>query len=142
MLQVTSSLSIDASEIAYDFIRAAGPGGQNVNKVATAVQLRFDLRRSASLTPETKARLASLAGRRLSKDGILVIEAKRYRTQEQNRLDATERLIGLIRKALAQPKPRQATRPGRAAKARRIEAKMRHARIKKIRGTKPTINDA
>lgn len=141
ILRVTSSLSINEREITYEPIRASGPGGQNVNKVSSAVQLRFDLRGSASLTPETKARLAHLAGRRLSKDGILVIEAKRYRTQEQNRLDATLRLIGLIRKAVARPKPRQATRPSRAAKARRIEVKMRHGRIKKMRGTKPTTND-
>jgi ribosome-associated protein len=141
MLQVTSSLSIDESEISYDFVRAAGPGGQNVNKVATAVQLRFDVRGCRSLTPEEKNRLTGLAGRRLTKEGILVIGARRYRTQEQNRLDATERLIALIRKALTPPKPRRATRPSKAAKAKRIDAKMRRARIKKIRGMKPTNND-
>jgi ribosome-associated protein len=141
MLQVTPSLSIKAAEITYDYIHAAGPGGQNVNKVATAVQLRFDLHGSSSLTAEVKARLASLAGRRLTKEGILVIEARRYRSQEQNRMDATGRLIGLIRKALVKPKPRQATRPSPAARARRIEEKLRHARIKKTRGMKPTSND-
>lgn len=141
MLQVSSSVSIDEREITYDYLRAAGPGGQNVNKVATAVQLRFDLRGSSSLTPAAKLRLASLAGRRLTKEGILVIDARRYRTQEQNRLDATARLIGLIRQALVKPKPRRATRPTQAAKARRIESKIKHARIKKTRGMKPTNND-
>ena len=141
MLQITPSVSIDESEITYDFIRAAGPGGQNVNKVATAVQLRFDLRGSPSLTAEVKDRLTGLAGRRLTREGVLVIEARRYRTQEQNRLDANGRLIELIRRALAKPKPRRETRPSQAAKARRIEAKARHARIKKTRGIKPTVND-
>ena len=141
MLQVTSSLSIDENEISFDFVHAAGPGGQNVNKVATAVQLRFNVRGSRSLTPEEKARLTDIAGRRLTKEGILVIVARRYRTQEQNRLDATDRLIALIRKALTPPKPRRATRPSKAAKARRIDAKMRRAKIKKIRGMKPSSND-
>jgi len=141
MLQISPSVSIDESEITYDFIRAAGPGGQNVNKVATAVQLRFDLRGSPSLTAEVKDRLTGLAGRRLTREGILVIEARRYRTQEQNRLDANGRLMELIRRALVKHKPRRATRPSQAANARRIEAKVRHARIKKTRGIKPTVND-
>jgi ribosome-associated protein len=141
MLHVTASLSIDDNELRYEAIHAAGPGGQNVNKVATAVQLRFDLRGSRSLSPQTKVRLARLAGRRMTKEGTLVIEAKRFRSQEQNRQDATQRLIALIRQALTKPKPRRTTRPSQAAKTRRIEAKIRHARIKKLRGLKPTLSD-
>ena len=96
MIEVTSSVKIDESEIQLDFIRASGPGGQNVNKVASSVQLRFDVRNSPSLDPDVKERLIKLAGNRVTEDGILIIEAKRYRTQEQNRFDATERLITLI----------------------------------------------
>ena len=116
-----------------EFIHASGPGGQNVNKVATAVQLRFDVRNSPSLADEVKQRLLRLAGRRATSEGILVIEAKRYRTREQNRADALERLFGLIEQASRRPKTRHATRPSLASKARRIEAKKRRGVIKKNR---------
>lgn len=129
-------MSINESEITFAFIRASGPGGQNVNKVATAAQLRFDVRNSPSLTEEVKARLLKLAGKRMTQEGILVIEAKRYRTQEQNREDALQRFSALIQKALEKPKSRRATRPSAAARARRIESKKRRAEIKRTRGIK------
>jgi ribosome-associated protein len=137
MLQITSSLFLDEKELAFEFIRASGPGGQNVNKVATAVQLRFDVRNSPSLPEEVKPRLVRLAGRRVTEDGILVIEAKRYRTQEQNRSDAEQRLVALIQKALVRPKPRRPTRPSAASQARRIEAKKRRGAIKRTRTSHP-----
>lgn len=127
-------MSFDESEITFAFIRASGPGGQNVNKVATAAQLRFDARNSPSLPEEVKARLLKLAGKRITQEGILVIEAKRYRTQEQNREDALQRFSALIQKALEKPKSRRATRPSAAARARRIESKKRRAEIKRTRG--------
>ncbi len=136
MLPITSALSIDEREITFDFIRSTGPGGQNVNKVATAVQLRFDVRRSACLPLEVKARLEQLAGRRLTREGILVIEARRFRTQEQNRLDAMDRLAELIRKALEKPRPRRATKPSRAAKAKRVDVKKRRGALKSLRQSK------
>ncbi|NMB61679.1 MAG: aminoacyl-tRNA hydrolase [Chloroflexi bacterium] len=111
MIEVTPSVKIEESEIQYDFIRVSGPGGQNVNKVASSVQLRFDIRNSPSLEPDVKERLIKLAGSRVTEDGILIIEAKRYRTQDQNRFDANQRLISLIQKALEKPKVRRATRP-------------------------------
>ena len=111
LIEVSSSVRIDESEIQLDFIRASGPGGQNVNKVASSVQLRFDIRNSPSLAPDVKERLIKLAGSRVTEDGILIIEAKRYRTQDQNRFDANQRLISLIQKALEKPKVRRATRP-------------------------------
>ena len=140
MLQVTPSLSIDEKVLSFVSLHASGPGGQNVNKVSSAVQLRFDLR-AASLAPEVKNRVASLAGRRMNKNGILVIEAKRYRSQEQNRMDATRRLAALILQALAKPEPRRATRPSRVAQRRRVEAKMHRARIKKLRSQKGPPSD-
>lgn len=133
MIEITSSVKIDESEIQYDFIRASGPGGQNVNKVATSVQLRFDVRNSSSLEPDVKERLIKLAGSRVTEDGILIIEAKRYRTQEQNRFDATERLIAWIQKALVVPKVRRATRPSLTSKAARVGEKKKHGEIKRIR---------
>jgi ribosome-associated protein len=133
MIEVTSTLRIDESEIQYDFMRASGPGGQNVNKVASAVQLRFDIRNSPSLPPDVKERLIKLAGSRVTGDGILIIEAKRYRTQEQNRFDATQRLIAWIQKALEKPKIRKATRPSVTAKAARLGDKKKHGEIKRIR---------
>ena len=111
MIRVSDTISIDESEIAESFVRASGPGGQNVNKLATAVQLRFDVRRSPSLPPDLRARLERLAGRRLTRDGILVIIAQRHRTQERNRDDARARLFELIRQAAVKPKLRRATRP-------------------------------
>ena len=136
MINITSSISLDERELTFTFIRASGPGGQNVNKVATAAQLRFDVRNSPSLPEEVKARLLKLAGKRMTQEGILVIEAKRYRTQEQNREDALQRFSALIQKALIKPKSRRATRPGAAARARRIESKKRRAEIKRTRGIK------
>ncbi|NTU41753.1 MAG: aminoacyl-tRNA hydrolase [Nitrospirales bacterium] len=133
MLIITPRISIDENELDEKFVRASGPGGQNVNKVATAVQLRFDVRRSASLPEPVRERLLRLAANRATEEGILIIEARQFRTQEQNRHDARQRLIALIRKALETPKPRRATKPTRAAKARRMEGKRIRGQIKKLR---------
>ncbi len=137
MIQVTPNITLSESEIREEFIRASGPGGQNVNKVASAVQLRFNVSQSPSLPEEVKRRLSRLAGRRISAEGILIIEAKRHRTQSQNRDDAMGRLIGLIRKASESPKPRVKTRPTRASKERRLETKRQRSKIKRLRGEKP-----
>jgi ribosome-associated protein len=137
MVAITPSITLREDEIQLDFIRASGPGGQNVNKVATAVQLRFDVRRSPSLPEEVRARLEKLAGSRLTQEGVLMIEAKRYRTQEQNRLDAIKRLVTLIQKAVEEPKPRQKTRPSRAAKQARVEEKKKRGEVKKTRRQSP-----
>ncbi len=133
MIEVTPSVKIEESEIRLDFIRASGPGGQNVNKVASSVQLRFDVRNSPSLDPDVKVRLIKLAGSRMTDEGILIIEAKRYRTQEQNRFDAIQRVITLIQKALEKPKVRRATRPSLTAKAARVGDKKKHGEIKRTR---------
>jgi ribosome-associated protein len=133
-MRVTRSIVIDETVLVERFIFASGPGGQNVNKVATAVELRFDVRRSPALSDSVKARLVALAGRRLSGDGILVISARRFRSQARNRADARERLAGLIRAAATPPKPRRATRPTRAARERRLEDKRRTGRRKRERG--------
>jgi ribosome-associated protein len=137
MIEVSSSLKIDESEVQLDFIRASGPGGQNVNKVASSVQLRFDVRNSPSLDLDVKERLIKLAGSRMTDEGILIIEAKRYRTQEQNRFDAIQRLITLIQKALEKPKIRRATRPSLTAKAARVGDKKKHGEIKRTRRLVP-----
>jgi len=137
MIEITPSIKIDESELQFDFIRASGPGGQNVNKVASSVQLRFDIRNSPSLSPDVKERLVRLAGSRITEDGVLIIEAKRYRTQEQNRLDAIQRLTALVQKALEKPRARKATRPGVTAKAARLGAKKRRGKIKRTRGAIP-----
>jgi ribosome-associated protein len=141
MIHISPSLTIDEKEIVYVFIRASGPGGQNVNKVATAVQLRFDVRKSHSLTEEIKEQLLRAAGKKATHDGVIVIEAKRYRTQEQNRQDATTRLTVLIRKALERPKSRRATRASPAAKARRVESKKKRGVVKRARRERADIND-
>ncbi len=133
MLQVTPALAIPDEELSFTFIRASGPGGQNVNKVATAVQLRFDVKNSPSLPDEVKARMFHLTGKRTTSDGVLVIEAKRYRTQEQNRLDAEQRLAALIQKALVRPKKRRPTKPSAASQAKRIEKKKMRGDIKRQR---------
>ena len=135
MLEITPSFSIDERELHFEFIRSAGPGGQNVNKVATAVQLRFDVRASA-LPQEAKARLLALAGHRATAEGELLIEARRYRTQEQNRQDATQRFVELVRKALLPPKLRKKTGPTVASKAKRLQQKKRKGEIKRMRKDK------
>ena len=137
MIHINNHIAIDDNEIAESFIRASGPGGQNVNKLATAVQLRFDIRRSPSLPDEVRARLERLAGRRLTRDGVLVITAQRYRTQERNREDALTRLIELVRAAAVRPTPRRPTRPTLGSKVRRLEGKRRRGGIKALRSAKP-----
>jgi ribosome-associated protein len=132
-IRVTAEITIDETELEESFVLASGPGGQNVNKVASAVQLRFDVGRSPSLTWEIKQRLGVLAGRRLTKDGVLVLEASRFRSQERNRADARERLIQLIRQAAAIPKKRKATRPTHASRERRIEHKKGRSALKRQR---------
>jgi ribosome-associated protein len=135
MIVVTPAIEIDEREIAESFIRASGPGGQNVNKVATAVQLRFDARRSPSLPEPVRQRLEKLAGSRLTRDGVIVITAERFRTQEANRRDALQRLITLIARAAKPPTPRKATRPTLASRRRRLEGKARRSGIKALRGS-------
>lgn len=133
MIRVTPGISIDEREIHQHFIRASGPGGQNINKVATAVQIRFDVARSPSLPPEVRERLMRLAGTRMTKQGILVIDARRFRTQERNRQDAIDRLVALIRAATVKPRARRKTRPPLAAKKRRLETKRRRSASKQLR---------
>ena len=125
---------LDEAELDFSFVRASGPGGQNVNKVSTAVQMRFDARRSPSLPDEVSARLQKLAGSRLTRDGVIVINAGRHRSQERNRADAVERLVALIAKACVAPVKRRPTRPTKAAKERRLDAKARRAGVKAGRG--------
>ena len=133
-LRVNAQLAIPDDELSVSFVRASGPGGQNVNKVATAVQLRFELAASAVLGPEVKARLRALAGRRITADGALLIVARNHRSQGDNRREAGERLAELIRRALAPPKARRATAPTRAARERRLEGKTHVKRVKRLRG--------
>ncbi|MET0183622.1 MAG: alternative ribosome rescue aminoacyl-tRNA hydrolase ArfB [Caulobacterales bacterium] len=134
MIQVTPHIALNERELEERFVRAAGPGGQNVNKVSTAVELRFDVRGSPSLPEDVKARLERLAGRRLTLDGVLVIQAQRFRTQERNREDAKDRLCDLIRAAAHVDPPRKATKPTKSSQAKRMDTKTKRGSIKAMRG--------
>ncbi|HEY7853152.1 MAG TPA: alternative ribosome rescue aminoacyl-tRNA hydrolase ArfB [Caulobacteraceae bacterium] len=140
MIQITDEIALDERELEFTFIRASGPGGQNVNKVSSAAQLRFDARGSPSLAPAVIARLERLAGARLTLDGVIVITARRFASQERNRADAQERLVGLIAKAAVAPVRRRRTRPSRAVKERRLADKSRRSGVKSLRG-KPAGHD-
>ena len=137
MIEISPTLALDENELLITYIRSSGPGGQNVNKVATAAQLRFDMTHSSSLPAEVKTRLVKLAGSRMTAEGVLLIEAKRYRTQEQNRLDAVQRLVTLIQRALVPPKTRHATRPSLSAKAARLDEKRKRGVVKRTRRSSP-----
>lgn len=140
MIRVNAQISIDEREIEESFVRASGPGGQNVNKLATAVQLRFDVRRSPSLPDKVRTRLERLAGTRLTRDSVLVIIAQSHRTQGRNRQDALDRLVDLIRRAAIEPRVRRPTRPTKASRERRVEAKKHRAGLKRLRGTRSAFD--
>ena len=140
MIRITPSISIAERELEEHFIRAPGPGGQNVNKLASAVELRFDVRRSQSLPDDVRARLERLAGSRLTREGVLVINAQRHRTQERNRQDARARLQHLIRRAAVAPVPRRATKPTAGSRERRLQTKKRRGAIKGLRQEKPPLD--
>ena len=137
LIPINCHLFLDDSEIEESFVRASGPGGQNVNKVSSAVQLRFDLSGSRSLPEDVRERLRRLAGRRLTREGVIVIIAQRCRSQERNRQDALDRLVALVRRAAEAPTPRRPTKPSRAAKERRLQAKARRATTKERRQARP-----
>lgn len=133
MIRVTRTLAIDERDLVWDFVRASGPGGQHVNKVSTAAQLRWDTSRAAGLADDVRRRLRTLAGRRMTADGVLLIEARRYRSQERNRDDALARLVALVHKAAQPPKPRRKTQPTRASRQRRLDEKRRRGNVKRTR---------
>ncbi|MFH1479646.1 MAG: alternative ribosome rescue aminoacyl-tRNA hydrolase ArfB [Pseudomonadota bacterium] len=139
MIRITPSIAIDEREIKEVFIRASGPGGQNVNKVSTAVQLRFDARRSPSLPEDVRERLIRLGGKRVTEEGVLVIDARRFRSQDRNRQDARDRLADLLLRATRRPKTRRKTRPTKASREKRLEGKHRRAQIKRVR-REPDVN--
>ncbi|HSY86875.1 MAG TPA: alternative ribosome rescue aminoacyl-tRNA hydrolase ArfB [Verrucomicrobiae bacterium] len=136
MIRINAAIAIDEREIEESFLRSPGPGGQNVNKLETAVQLRFDVRRSPSLPEPVRRRLELLAGQRLTKEGVLILTARSHRTRERNRAEALEKLAELIRKAAVAPRPRRPTKPTRASKERRLETKERRSRNKQLRQTR------
>jgi ribosome-associated protein len=140
MIQVTDNLALDDSELSESFVRSSGPGGQNVNKVSSAVQLRFDVRQSRSLPNDVALRLMKLAGKRVTKDGVIVIIAQQFREQERNRAAARERLFDMIRQAAVPPVPRRSTRVPRSEKKRRLEGKKHRGHIKTMRSRKPSFD--
>ena len=141
MIRISQTMELDPAEIREKFIRASGPGGQNVNKVATAVQLRFNVKNSTCLPEDVRLRLLRLGGKRITERGILIIDARRYRTRQRNRQDALDRLTDLIRRAARKPKVRRKTKPTLASKERRLDAKKRRGRVKRLRGSVPSSQD-
>jgi ribosome-associated protein len=139
-IDITGQISIDESELQLEFVQASGPGGQNVNKVATAVQLRFDAASSPSLPEEVRTRLRRLAGKRMTAEGILIVEASQHRSQERNRQEAIDRLVDLLRKAAKKPRPRRKTKPTAASRRKRLETKRRRGEIKRLRRSPPPPN--